>query len=158
VLVALGLNWSVVAAGFYHTCGLTVGGLAYCWGDDWDSGTLGIGSTGGLRNSPVPVVGGHRFVSLTAGTMHSCAVTSGGVAYCWGNNWSGQLGDGSITCRNVPVVVAGGFAFASLTAGEYHTCGVTTGGDAYCWGANGAGQLGVGTTTGRPTPGPIANP
>jgi hypothetical protein len=62
--------------------------------------------------------------SLTAGTAHTCGLTSGGTACCWGANDHGQLGDGSTTNRLTPVAAAGGLAFASLTARGHHTCGL----------------------------------
>jgi alpha-tubulin suppressor-like RCC1 family protein len=46
----------------------------------------------GIRSTPVAVAGGLTFATLTAGGEHTCGLTSGGAAYCWGNNFSGQLG------------------------------------------------------------------
>jgi alpha-tubulin suppressor-like RCC1 family protein len=149
-------NLTSLAAGFYHTCGLTSGGAAYCWG--WNSnGQLGDGTTTD-RLTPTPVAGGLTFTSLApgGGFGHTCGLTSGGAAYCWGYNGWGQLGDGTTTDRLTPTPVAGGLTFASITAGEYHTCGLTSGGTAYCWGNNDWGQLGDGTFTTRLTPTPVA--
>jgi len=84
------------------------------------------------------------FASITAGYFHSCGLTTGGVAYCWGENAGGQLGSGGGSKSNVPVPVAGGLGFAGLGAGRTHTCGVTTGGVGYCWGDN---SVGSGTST-----------
>src|SRR5438093_13513016 len=75
----------------------------------------------------------------------SCGVTTSGEALCWGENSSGQLGDGSQTSSLVPVPVTGGQQFSSVTLGEYHACGVTTTNAAYCWGVNSEGQLGDGS-------------
>src|SRR5205809_6133420 len=53
--------------------------------------------------------------ALSAGP-HDCMVTSGGVAYCWGVNGSGQLGDGSTNESRTPVRVAGGLEFTTVSA------------------------------------------
>ena len=84
--------------------------------------------------------------SVSGGYMYSCAVTTGGGAYCWGNNEHGQLGDGTTTDRYEPRVVMGDHSWASVNSGFYHTCGITTAGKAYCWGDNYAGKLGDGTS------------
>jgi len=47
------------------------------------------------------------FSALTAGGGHTCSLPGARVAYCWGSNDAGQLGDGSTTHTGVPVKVAG---------------------------------------------------
>ena len=97
---------------------------------------------------------GSQFTSLVAGGYHTCGLVSGGTAYCWGWNGSGQLGDGTSVNpsdwnsadRLVPVAVGGGRTFTALVAGDGHTCGLASGGTAYCWGGNPYGQLGDGTS------------
>ncbi|MCH8253894.1 MAG: hypothetical protein IID06_00940 [Gemmatimonadetes bacterium] len=125
--------WESVSTGATHTCGLTVGGTAYCWGWNAD-GALGNNSTTN-SNTPVPVDGGFTFQFLNAGGFRTtCGVTTGGAAYCWGDNSSGQLGNGSNVESHIPVPVAGGLTFQSLSVGTDHSCGVTTTSAAYCWG------------------------
>ena len=142
-----------MAAGSAHTCGLTTGGLAYCWGYPF-FGELGNGSIGSMvaQTIPVAVSGGLTFSSILSGESHTCALTSGGTAYCWGYGIYGQLGDGTATNSGTPVAVSGDITFASLKVGELHTCGLTGAGAAYCWGDNEFGQQGDGTTSSRVAP------
>ena len=169
VPAASGLALAALYQGDQHTCGLTPGGAAYCWG--WNRyGQLGNGST---TDSPVPaaVSGGLTFATIsTSGPAdHTCGVTTGGSAYCWGFNRSGQIGaptsgvctlpldrKGTVPCAWAPVAVSGGLTFTAVSAGYSHTCGIATGGAAYCWGDNSAGELGDGTTTNRSMPVAVA--
>jgi alpha-tubulin suppressor-like RCC1 family protein len=103
-----------------------------------------------------------RFVQIAVGGNHTCAVTSGGLIYCWGYNGFGQLGDGTTQNHSLPVRVQGGaLRFRRVTAGSYHACAETTDGKAYCWGNNSwghnsFGELGDGTTAYRLTPTPVS--
>ena len=89
------------------------------------------------------------WASLAAGEYFTCGLTSAGVAYCWGENYYGELGDGTTTPHSAPTAVAGGRTFTKLVAAKYHACGLTSGGAAYCWGYNSRGQIGDGTTFSR---------
>lgn len=89
---------------------------------------------------------------LAAGGWHTCALAGSGEAYCWGANWSGQLGDGTTASRSAPAIVSGDPLFRAITTGDHHTCALTPSGTAYCWGWNAGGQLGDGSLTDRSTP------
>ena len=150
-----GLRFAEISAELV-ACGLVAGGEAYCWGYDRE-GEVGSGSLVGLEQCdgyaipcntrPIPVAGGLRFASITAGGSGACGVTFGGAAYCWGNNLRGAVGDGSNTDRASPTAVLGGLQFAMLNAGRGgHTCGVSIAGAIYCWGLNDHWQLGTTAT------------
>jgi alpha-tubulin suppressor-like RCC1 family protein len=91
--------------------------------------------------------------------MNRCNNTTK-VAYCWGANNYGQLGDGTGLQRLVPTAVSGDVTFAQVSAavGGVHACGISRAGRAYCWGHNGEGELGDGTTTQRLEPTPVIGP
>jgi alpha-tubulin suppressor-like RCC1 family protein len=56
---------------------------------------------------PVAVVGGLSFRQVSAGAIHSCGLTPDDLAYCWGYNSEGQLGDGTTTTKVTPIAVLG---------------------------------------------------
>ena len=97
------------------------------------------------------------------GAERSCLLDANGDAWCWGNNQTGAIGDGTFTNRLKAVRVAGGHKFVSLTAGAEHTCAVKADGTGWCWGNNGSpgvegfaqsgqGGLGDGTKSNRNVP------
>lgn len=89
--------------------------------------------------------------TLAVGSEHTCVTTGAGVAWCWGNNTQGRLGDGTLSTSPNARHVQSFEAFDAIDAGSAHTCALSAG-DIYCWGANGAGQLGTGPLTPSPTP------
>jgi alpha-tubulin suppressor-like RCC1 family protein len=148
------LEFALLSAGVGHTCGITVGGEAYCWGTE-ANGRLGTGSFGPeIKPLPQLVLGGLSFTMISAGLEHSCGVTTAGAAYCWGSGAFGQLGDGTTDSQTEPTAVTGGLLFSEVSAGGDFTCGITVGVglEAYCWGTGANGQLGNGTMSGSTSP------
>jgi len=150
IAVGGGLRFASVTAGLNHSCGVTVGGIVYCWGLNKDN-QLGNDSLERSK-SPVAIAGEVMFRSVMAGGQHTCAIAADTTAYCWGDFEHGRLGVGASVGQRLkgkkhqssPAPVDGGMTFRSLSTGGVHTCGVTTSGKAYCWGDNLEGRLGTG--------------
>ena len=114
--------------------------------------TRGIDTGGETVTLTPPPAGNMRLSQVSAGSGYSLAIGSNGKAYSWGDNSSGQLGDGTRTNRNQPIAVAApkgarpGFTWLQAAAGTTMSIGLGSDGMAYAWGTNATG-LGDGTTS-----------
>jgi alpha-tubulin suppressor-like RCC1 family protein/sugar lactone lactonase YvrE len=173
---------TAIAGGGTFGCGFSLAvlknGQVMAWGED-GLGQLGDGKT---ENSSVPVpvcaVGvtaeecakEHKYLehvaAISAGEFFSLAVLEDGEVVAWGNNGSGQLGNGSTTASTVPMGVcgmaeAGGCAghlseVASVAAGASYSLALMRNGTVRAWGLDRNGQLGDGTSTEEPVELPVA--
>ncbi|MBI4520446.1 MAG: hypothetical protein HY701_06390 [Gemmatimonadetes bacterium] len=82
VPAAIGLTLRTVGPGAFHACGLTLAGKVYCWGNN-DFGQTGD-STTTPRLTRVPIASDPRYADLSGRNSYARALTSEGVAYCWG--------------------------------------------------------------------------
>jgi alpha-tubulin suppressor-like RCC1 family protein len=141
-------NFVQISAGYNFTCGVTDDGKGWCWGKD-DDGELGNGSTTGDQNTPQQVNNITNFTTISAGAYHACGITEDGTAYCWGQDGSGCLGNGSSISgdQEEPYEVSTITDFIKISAGASKTCGISSDNKAYCWGQDNNESLGNGTGT-----------
>jgi alpha-tubulin suppressor-like RCC1 family protein len=143
-------KFTQVSAGGGHACAVDTLGRGWCWGSN-GMGAVGIAlqtchdfiesAFEGCITAPTLVSTSLTFTEISAGRDHSCGLTAGGEAYCWGSNASGQLGTSATVaacerakCSPSPVAVSGGWKFRSIAAGSGTTCAVTIAGVGKCWG------------------------
>jgi alpha-tubulin suppressor-like RCC1 family protein len=136
-----------VGAGGDHACALTATGIL-CWGANY-SGQLGLGTgmtDANLHAPTAPMLTGN-FTEIAVGDGHVCARKDDGTLWCWGENATGELGNGNQTDNPVPQPVPGIANVVHVTAHQSSTCVLLANNDAYCWGADSYGQLGDGQDT-----------
>ncbi len=150
-----------IAAGGAHAMALLSNGTVETWGSDM-FGTLGNGTTGAGREKggsdvPIPVRGLRGVVAIAAGGADNYALLSNGTLMAWGENKSGQLGDGTTTEKTAPTPVRGVSSVRAVAAGGIatlggHTLALLDNGTVLAWGANGSGQLGNGANVSTTAP------
>lgn len=106
-----------------------------------------------------PICQLEEVLAMAGGFSHSCALLTGGIVKCWGDNPEGQLGLGDTETRGdepgemgaaLPAVDLGGGAVATaIAAGDHHTCALLLDGTIKCWGDGFFGALGLGDTLTR---------
>ncbi|MBI5778435.1 MAG: putative Ig domain-containing protein [Planctomycetes bacterium] len=144
-------NIIAIASGDAHSIALKDDGTVWTWGNNF-FGQLGDG-TMTPKSTPVQVTGLTNIIAIAGGSYHSiAALSSDGTVWTWGNNWYGQLGDGTTTNRLTPVQVSGLTGAIAIAGGGSHSIVLKNDGTVWTWGYNYFGQLGDGTTTNRLTP------
>jgi len=142
---------SAVSAGGRHSLALLSGGTAMAWGDD-EFGQLGNGSSETISSVPVAVSGLSGVTAISAGENHSLALLSNGTVMAWGENESGQLGNGSFKESDVPVAVKGLTGVSAISAGGNHSLALLKTGTVMAWGDNESGELGNATVKNSDVP------
>ena len=144
-----------VSLGDMHSAALSSKGRLFTWG--WNFyGRLGDGTT---TNRFVPTEITSLFslnneeiiTKVVLGVSSSAAITSEGRIFTWGENASGQLGDGTISNKSTPVDITEKFTLdedekvVDVSLGYVHMGALTSKGRLFTWGNNTYGQLGNGT-------------
>ncbi len=152
-------NIIAVSAGDSHSIALKADGTVWVWGGN-EYGQVGNG-TASTSDQLTPVMNTtlSNITQISAGIFHNLALNSSGRVFIWGDNFYGQVGNGTAntTSQSIPVqnttlenvieIETAGFTnYARLRDGAVHA-----------WGINDAGQIGNGTTsatgcTCQPTP------
>lgn len=160
--VATQQTFTHLETGFDRTCALTSDGQVYCWGDlpelldapphRFRTITVSVHMQCGVTTTNSVLCGEGRWfaeptsslgVPLAAvfpsGWDTNCGLTADGTAYCWGNNYWGQMGNGEMSAFDAvtpPMPVVGGLRFRSLHLSRTFTCGLALDGRTYCWGTD----------------------
>ena len=146
-----------VAAGGDNTYALKADGTVWAWGDN-SFGQIGNSKAGKTQSSPLQVTGLSNVVRIGAGGVMAFAVTADGTVWGWGDDNTGQLGDGGAcgkTCGH-PVKVGSIGTGVTAVGGYVHGLAALKDGSVRAWGSNTGGQVGDGTTTVRLTPVTVA--
>lgn len=131
-----------------YTCSLSANSEVDCWGRSY------LENNGRVfwrlaANSPERIEGtAGNLKSIEVGDGFGCVLTSESQVQCWGQNQTGQLGDGTdrLVASTAQFVQGLRDPIAGIGVGIYHACAVTAAGGVMCWGSNKAGQLGDGST------------
>ena len=154
IQVSPGTTWDYVSAAINHTMAIDTDGKLWAWGNNtWLQ--LGDGTNVTQRTAPVPIMPDKTWKSVSAGEIHTLAISTDGVLYAWGTSERGQLGLGDISSSSTPIPVMPEKTWKSVSAGGDHTLAIDADDKLWAWGDNRNGRLGDGTTTDRSEPVPI---
>ena len=165
----------VMAAGYYHACGLKSDGTVWCWSRNTYYGNLrgqlGNGTFVTPSTSDIPsqvkvstsaFLTGVTNISGTGGwggyNQTTCAVKSDKTVWCWGESQGGGLFQETTDADKAFATQIKASATTMLTGATQvalnyrHACAVVGSGSLACWGHNGYGQLGAGDSTARQYP------
>jgi hypothetical protein len=159
-----GAELKAIAGGANHSLALKNDGTVLAWGLNQD-GQLGDG-TNTDSSTPVEVKDPNDpsgylsgVSAIAAGGAHSLVLKSDGSVWAWGNNLTGQLGNGTSANSPAPVRVGDLSGVEAIAAGSSHNLALKNDGTIWAWGDNTAsqgsrigGQLGDDEITSSNTP------
>lgn len=140
-----GGRWRHVVAGRAHTCAISQAGKVWCWGSN-EQGQLGHPQTSMRALSPVETVNLGTVEQLDATDQHNCVVDASSLAWCWGDNTHGQIGNGQQLDRTSPYRITSLSNVTHMTTGSWHTCALLSDHSVRCVGYGQQGQVGDGST------------
>ena len=148
-----GTTWCQISAHTYSMAAIKTDGTAWTWGLN-NNGQLGDLTVINRSSPGTTVGGGTNWCQISEGKCHTGAVKSDGTLWTWGNNFAGQLGDGTVVARSSPgTTVGGGNNWCQISAGDRQIAALKSDGTAWTWGNNAPGRLGDGTVVARTSPG-----
>lgn len=133
---------SALAVGWGFAMALDADGALWSWGDN-GIGQLGDGTLSSLRPTPAKVLGFPAVTAIAACDQAGFAIKADGTLLSWGNNYSGDLGDGTYAPHALPTPI-GGLSGTLRVSATRSTVLATTGSATYAWGSDGYGGLGFG--------------
>jgi len=144
VLVSTRTVFASISSGLNHACGVSITGSVSCWGSG-KYGQLGNGTFEDLNNGePVQVSLPAAAFSVACGDTFTCSLLTTFRIYCWGSNYNGRLGTGSVSDANfsTPQKIGGiNYNWEFLTVGVTHSC-ASSNYYTFCWGEMRNGQQG----------------
>jgi len=145
-------NWSKTASGVGHCLAIKTDGTLWSWGGN-TSGTLGLNEVfSNSKSSPVQIGALTTWSSVACARYASFAIKTDGTLWSWGQNNTGQLGQGDKTYRSSPVQVGALTTWAKLGAARFAAFAIKTDGTLWAWGDNYTGQLGQNDTALKSSP------
>ncbi|UHO39641.1 T9SS type A sorting domain-containing protein [Chryseobacterium capnotolerans] len=151
-------DWKMVTAGDSHILAIKTNGTLWGWGSN-AYGRLGDGNssvTSTVVSIPTQIGTAADWKSVSAGYYHSIGLKTDGTLWAWGDNFEGQLGDGTKTLRSIPIQIGTATDWKSVAANHFNSSvGIKTNGTLWAWGRNTLGQLGDGTRADRLVPSQI---
>jgi len=147
VKVGTATNWANISAGIDHSLAIKTNGTLWGAGSDYD-GQMGSAS-GYTHYTTFTQIGTHTDWNSISTKLESNLglKSSANRIWVWGNNYYGQLGDGSTVQRNSPNYLDMQDSWISISSGAHHSGGINNLGKLMMWGRNVKGELGIGNTT-----------
>jgi alpha-tubulin suppressor-like RCC1 family protein len=135
ITLTLSDSIKMLAAGKSHSLALTKNGYVYSWGLN-DMGQLGRKSASVNASKPAIIPALSNIIMLSTSHNHSLALSASGKVYAWGQNYTGQIGNGTRTNALEPVEITGLPEIIGITAGHKFSLALAKNGDVYAWGGS----------------------
>jgi len=134
---------------------ISIGGNITAQSIEVELGQSGL-VTASLNDTAFRTLAGKSSGQISMSDFYAKSVSTAGI-WAWGYNYSGQLGNGSLTESRILVQVGNLTNWNQVACGNYHTAAIKSDGTLWAWGTNSDGQLGNGSLTESRIPVQVGN-
>lgn len=144
-------NWKSITQGLDHILALKQDGSLWGWGYN-DYGQVGNGLTSSSLQPPMQIGTDTDWTHVVAERYYSLALKQNNVLWAWGNNFYGQLGDGTNIDKSAPIQIGTSNNWQEIAGGSFFCFAIKQDDSLWSWGNNLFGSLGDGTNASKNVP------
>ena len=134
-VMVTGLNDAIdIAAGYEHVVAVRADGTVWAWGSNYSNQVANGYGWWQYQDSPFQVPNLPPIVAVASRHDHTLAIAQDGTVWAWGNNGSGQLGDGTSAQRRTPVRVSGLTDAVAVATDYSYSLAMRADGSVWAWG------------------------
>ena len=99
---------------------------------------------GTMRSIETLQIGSEKdWAQISTSSQHVLLLKTDGRMFAFGNNFLGQIGDGTKKDRPAPVEIGKDHSWKNISAGIFYSMAINSDGTLWAWGRNSENQLGI---------------
>jgi len=135
-------DWVKITTGQYFFIAIKRDSTLWGWGRNAEGEAGDSTTSNNIFTPPVEIDSNHKWTAIAAGNDHTLALQRNGTLWSWGNNTSGELGNGTLTAGTHGPKQVGTAKYFAISAGTNYSLAISKDSLRWAWGDDGIGQFG----------------